>query len=259
MTLLTVLTIAALSAPAVDVPSFDAFFKEFAVKRNAITSLDARFTQITKVPEEELTTDGALAYRQPRRIVFRTEKPDRTTLIEEHRGYEYEPEIKQLVIYDIEDNPRAEVFFLGFDNDTEALRKAYDVSLFVTDDARGSRGILIKPKPVPDEDPLFIEVKLFLRNEDYLPYRIAVQNDKDSQVTIDVKEYKINTALADDRMKIKVASGTKVVENNQVLETVGEGGKTFPDALKANPDAKEAPAESAVKAQELAAPAAESK
>jgi hypothetical protein len=106
------------------------------------------------------------------------------------------------------------------------------VSLFsTTDDDRGKRGILVKPKKKEGEDPLFVEVKLFLRDQDYLPYRIHVMNDKDSEVDIDVREYKVNDKLDSAKLQIAVPEGTKVVEDDEVLETVGPGGKTYPEGL----------------------------
>lgn len=230
---MTWLAVAAIALLGADDPSFDQFFADFKSKRDGIEALEARFTQKSIVPEETLTTEGGLVYSKPRRIVFRTDSPNRATLIEATRVCEYEPEIKQLVIYDIEDNPRADVFFLGFDNDTENLRKSYDVSLFTSsDDPRGSRGLLVKPKKKEGEEPLFVEAKLYLRDKDYLPFRIHVTNDKESQVDIDIKDYQVNVKLEPAKLQVAVPEGTKVIENDTVLETVGPGGKTYPDALR---------------------------
>ena len=43
-------------------PEFDAFFKEFAEKRDGIEVLEADFMQKSIVPEEILTTEGSLIY-----------------------------------------------------------------------------------------------------------------------------------------------------------------------------------------------------
>lgn len=230
MSMLALITVAAFGA---DPASFDAFFAEFAKKRDGITVLEAQFVQTIVATEERYTTDGTLVYAHPRRILFRTDDPDRATMIEGRRGYEYEPEIKQLVIFDIEDNPRASIFFLGFDNDTASLRASYDVSLFTsTDDARGSRGIIIKPK-ADDDNPYFIEVRLYLRDQDYLPYRIHIVNDEESQTTIDIKDFTVNVPPDPAKIRINAAEGTKVIENDEVLEIVGPGGKRFPEDKKA--------------------------
>ncbi len=255
MTLLAVVALSALAAPD---PSFEQFFADFAKKRDGITTLEAHFVQKSIVPDETLSTDGDLVYSKPRRIVFKTEEPNRITLVEDKRVMEYEEELRQLVMFDLEDNARADVFFLGFDNDTESLRKSYDVSLFTSsDDKRGTRGLLLKPKPKENEEPLFVEVKLYLRDEDYLPYRIHVVNDKDSQVDIDVREYKVNVKLEPAALQVAVPEGTKVVENDTVLETVGPGGKVFPDTAKAAAPKAEEKAESTVQMKELAPPSAE--
>lgn len=253
MTWLAVVALSALAAPD---PSFEQFFADFAKKRDGITAVEARFVQKSIVPDETLSTDGSLVYSKPRRIVFSTEQPKRVTLVDEKRAMEYEEELRQLVIYDIEDNARADVFFLGFDSDTENLRKSYDVSLFTsTDDKRGTRGLLLKPKKKDNEEPLFVEVKLYLRDEDYLPYRIHVINDKDSQVDIDVREYKVNGKLEPAKLQVAVPEGTKVVEDDTVLETVAAGGKVYPDALKTMPKPEEK-AESTVQIKDLAPPPA---
>jgi len=230
MSVFALITVAVLGA---DPAAFDAFFPEFAQKRDGITGLAAQFIQTIGVPEERYTTGGTLVYTHPRRILFHTDDPDRTTMIEGRRGYEYEPEIKQLVIFDIEDNPRASIFFLGFDNDTASLRASYDVSLFTSsDDTRGSRGILIKPK-ADDDKPYFIEVRLHLRDQDYLPYRIHIVNDEESQTTIDIKDFTVNVPPDPGKIQINAAEGTKVIENDEVLEIVGPGGKRFPEDKKA--------------------------
>ena len=222
------------AAPEVDI---DAFFKEFSAKRDGVVALDASFTQKTKLPDEELTTKGSLTFIKPRRIIFHTEDPDRTTLVDDRSGYEYDPEIKQLQIFDIEDNPQADIFFLGFNSNTETLRKAYDLTLFdITDDPRGGHGIKIKPKADSKEQAYFIEVNLYLRDEDYLPYRIHIRNDAESQVFIDVES--INKAFrpTPQLTQIFLPQDTKVVENDRVVETVGPGGKRVPDAILMPPE-----------------------
>ncbi len=215
----------------------DAFFKEFAAKREGIVALDASFTQKTKLPDEELVSKGSLIFVKPRRIIFHTEEPDRTTLVDDRSGYEYDPEIKQLQIFDIEDNPQADIFFLGFNTNTETLRQAYDLTPFdVSDDPRGKRGLTIKPKAQSREQAYFVEVNLYLRDEDFLPYRIHIRNDEESQVFIEVES--INKAFrpTPQLTQIFLPQDTKVVENDRVVETVGAGGKRVPDAILLPPE-----------------------
>jgi len=222
------------AAPDADI---DAFFKEFAAKREGIVALDASFTQKNKLPEEELTSKGSLIFVKPRRIIFHTDDPDRTTLVDDRSGYEYDPEIKQLQIFDIEDNPQADIFFLGFNSSTDRLRKAYDLSLFeITDDPRGKHGLTIKPRAQSKEQAYFLEVNLYLRDEDFLPYRIHIRNDQESEVFIEVESINKSFRPTPQLTQIFLPQDTKVVENDRVVETVAAGGKRVPDAILLPPE-----------------------
>ncbi len=228
------LATACAAAPDTDV---DAFFREFSAKRDGVVALDASFTQKTKLPDEELTTKGSLVFVKPRRIIFHTDDPERTTLVDDRSGYEYDPEIKQLQIFDIEDNPQADIFFLGFNSNTETLRKAYDLTLFeITDDPRGRHGIKIRPKAQSKEQAYFVEVNLYLRDEDYLPYRIHIRNDEESQVFIEVESIDKSFRPGPQLTQIFLPQDTKVVQNDRVIETVEAGGKRVPDAILMPPD-----------------------
>lgn len=228
---------------------FERFFADYAKKRDGIQVLEARFVQKTIYPDEILTTNGKLIYAKPRRLVFQTEDPERTTLVDEQRVYEYEPEIKQMTMYDIGDNPQADIFFFGFDNDTESLRKSYDVQLLtLPDEPKGSHGLLIKPKPENAPDARFVEVTLYLRDKDYLPHRIRIVNDEESQVIVEIKDMAVNGKIDPSSTQIALAEGTKIIENDTPVETVGAGGKRVPEAAPlpaenigaANPDQKPA-------------------
>lgn len=215
-----------------DTPDFDAFFKEFAEKRAHVKVLEAEFTQTTILPEETLRTTGVIRFAQPRRFVIRTEEPRRETLLENRRGYEHEADLEQVLIFDIENSAEASIFFLGFDNDTAALREAYQVELFkVLDNDDGPHGLLIKPKP-GDDAGLFQEVSLYLRAEDMLPYRIHIVNDAESTVILDMTEVKVNHQEVPVAPDIFVPEGTKIVQNDRVVETVGPGGKRLPEAFR---------------------------
>lgn len=233
---------AALLGAAEPAGDFEAFFKEFTAQRAAVKVLDATFTQTTVVPEETLTTKGTLHFAQPRRFVIRTEDPKRETLLDHRRGYEYEAELQQVLVFDMDDNPEASIFFLGFDDDTAALREAYDVKLFDTPgESQGPRGLLIRPK-ADDTEPLFKEVSLYLRAKDLLPYRIRIENDEESSVTLDIDNLQVNAQESPVAPDIVVPEGTKIVEHDQVIETVGPGGKHLPEALPFGvPAAPEAP------------------
>ena len=247
-----------LSAISADPGDVDTFLKEFTAKREGVVALDAEFSQRNVLPDEKIETEGTLLFVHPRRILFHTNDPDRTTLVDDRRGYEYDAEIKQLQIFDIEDNPQADIFFLGFSSNTDNLRKAYDLSLFTTsDDPRGARGLTIRPKQDSKEQAYFLEVQIYLRDEDYLPYRIHIMNDKESEVFIDVKSINKEVRPSPQMTQIFLPEHTKVVDNDRVVETVGPGGKRIPDALLLPPDMSgtAAPAPAAVPATS-AAPAA---
>lgn len=222
--------VAFLAAP--EAGDFEAFFQEFAEKRDGIVVLEANFTQKTILPEETLETAGTLYYAQPRRVVYRTEDPLRVTLIEQDRGYEYEPDIKQLIVFDLAESPQAKILFLGFDNDTETLREGFDIELFdIEGDTRGSQGLILRPKEgVTDAE--FMKVSLYLRDQDFLPYKMHIINDEESEVEITVSDFTINHTPAPERSQIALAPGTKIVENDVVIDTAGKEGMRVPEPLK---------------------------
>jgi outer membrane lipoprotein-sorting protein len=216
--------------PAATDSSVDAFFADFTKKRDAIHSLEARFAQKNISTEETVDSGGSIVYVKPQHIVLRYERPDAGTtyLIHGRRAYEYEPDIKQLQIYKLEENPQTQIFFLGFDDNAQALREGYDVSVFETNDKPiGSRGIALRPKNADLSH--FREVKLYLRDSDYLPYRIHIQNDDESEVETSITDFAINGELDPDKTLIKLPEGTKIIDNDEVVETVGQNGKIVPE------------------------------
>lgn len=209
--------------------AFDAFFAEFASKREGIRTLEAEFAQESVIPEETIESEGSVVYVKPRRIVFKYAEPDPTYLIDGSRAYEYAPDLKQLQVYDLEDNPQTEVFFLGFDDDTRRLREAYQVEVFEpAGEPEGARGIRLRPETAEGEEACFEQVTLFLRAEDYLPYRIHIVNDPESQVTIRVTGFVVNGALDPERTQIHLPEGTTIIEHDELVETVGPGGLGVP-------------------------------
>lgn len=244
-----------LSAPENDV---DAFFREFAAKRDGIAALQAAFTQKTILPDETLEAKGTILFVKPRRIVFRTDDPERVTLVDNDQGYEYDPEIRQLQVFDIEANPRADIFFLGFTNDINRLREAYDLTLFdVEGEPKGKHGIRIRPKADSGDEAYFVEVNLYLRDKDFLPHRIHIQNDEEAQVVIEVAEPDTAVRPEPKQTQIFVEEKTKIVENDRVREVVGSGGQWLPDAILLPPEPPTASPAPAPPASETAPEAAE--
>ena len=210
--------------------SVDAFFADFAKKRDAIHSFEARFAQKNISPEETVDSSGSIVYVKPQHIVLRYEKPDAGTtyLMHGRSAYEYQPDVKQLDVYRLGDNPQTAIFFLGFDDNTQALRDGYDVSIFDTNDKQiGSRGISLRPKE--KQDSHFREIKLYLRDSDYLPYRLHILNDDESEVETSITDFVINAKLDPGKTRVKIPEGTKVIDNDEVVETVGPNGKTVPE------------------------------
>lgn len=223
--------------------AFEAFFKDFSAKRDFIQTLEARFEQVNKTPEETRATGGSVVYVKPRRIVFRYEKREvgATYVIDGYRAYEYIPEIEQVEIRDIGDNPQAEIFFLGFENNADALREAYNLELFdpqgTAESAPGAtKGLAIRPKPQEDRPVPFKEVRLYLREIDYLPVRIHVINDEDSEALIDISDFRINEPLDPSRAQVEVPVGTKIVENDRLVETVDIEGRRLPGPVGVKPE-----------------------
>jgi len=226
---MTSLLAAAIVSVAGAAPDFDTFFKDFAQKRDAIQNMEAQFLQENETPEEVYEARGRIVFEKPRRIMFVYEKPSNGTtyLLSDNKAYVYQPDSKQLDIRGIEASAETEAFYLGFSDNTAALREAYDVTLFEPEAADGAAaGVTLKPKKEADSAP-FKEVKLYLREQDYLPVRIHIVNDEDTQVDIRVIEIQTNVS-AGGKVRLQVPEGAKIIEDDQVVETVGAGGKAYP-------------------------------
>ncbi len=221
----------------------DTFFEQFAQKRDTIGTFEGQFHQVIAAPEETIDANGTLVYVKPKNLLFRYTDTDEnaTFLIHNRRVYEYSQENKQLDIYDLDDDPQTQMFFLGFDADTETLLQAYDVSLFAPDKGvapGASQGLMIKPKENADasaedlnrdkQTSTFKEVKLFLRESDYLPVRIELINEDDSKTTLTVSDFKVRSKPSPDKVKVSIAEDTKVIENGRFIEKVGSDGMTIP-------------------------------
>jgi len=235
----TLIALGAIAAPASD--DFEAFFQEFARKRDGIQLLEATFTQTTILPEETLENDGWLVYAKPhpssgqdRRIVMCNDD-GLCNIVDGRRGYEYEKDLDQVLAYDMEDTPEADIFFLGFDDDTQALREAYDVGIFEQErDERGRHGIVLRPKDPDNEDAFFKEVNLYLRDADFLPYRIHIVKEE-SEIVTEVASFKINEGFETAKTQLALPEGTKIIVNDAVQETVGAGGKRIPEPIQFGP------------------------
>ena len=250
--------VAALSA---DPPEFEVFFKEFAATRAGIQVLEAEIVERTSQFEEVTSRNGRVVFGKPRRIAFRYGDDDPVMLIDDRRVYEFDPQEEQLQIYDIEDSPEASIFFLGFDNDPGALREAYDVRLFTVENEQGGQGIAIKPFKENQENAPFQEVSIYLRDGDFLPYRIHITFDDDTWMVTEFSNYKVNQGLDPTATQIRIPAGTRVIENGEVvIHAVPDGGQLMPpeaiDTGKpAVPAGETKPVEAPAKVQEKELPA----
>lgn len=221
---------AVLAAP----PDAATLFERLQEARADVEVVEAKFTETSTLPDEVLTTSGSLLYARPRRIIYRTKDPERTTLAEREFGYEYEPDLKQLIIYDLRDQPQVDAFFLGFHDDLRALREAYTVSTFATPDKQaGNVGVRLKPKAEEAADAFFLKARIFLREKDLLPYRIHVQNETNTFTTIDIDQESvvINGNPPPERTQIFLPEGTDIIRKGEPWRTVSEGGEHLPDPI----------------------------
>ena len=242
-----------MAAISAEPPEFDAFFKEFTAKRAGIQVLEAEIVERTSQYEEVTSRNGRVVFGKPRRIVFRYSDSDPVMLIDDRRVYEFDAEEEQLQIYDIEDSPEASIFFLGFDDDPGALREAYDVRLFTVQNEQGTQGIAIKPFKENLENAPFQEVSIYLRDGDFLPFRIHITFDDDTWMVTEFSNYKVNQSLEASDTQIRVPAETRVIENGEVtIHSVPEGGVLMPpEAIQSTAPATATPAAAEPSAEEV--------
>lgn len=227
MTVLVALLVSAVAAP---LPSLDEFFQTFSQKREGLQALRADFTQTNTTSGESDTVQGSIFYVNPRRIIFRYPEAELTYLFDDTRVYEYDAGLRQVQISDLGNDPQAEALFLGFGENADRLKKAYDIELFRPDRAEcGAIGMILRPRNREEGSGVFQEVRLFLDEENYLPCAVRIVNDEDSQVYYTLPKYTLNPPFQPADTQIRVAEGTEVIQNDQLLETAGPDGLLLPD------------------------------
>ncbi len=233
--ILAVAPAAAMAAP----DPFDAFFDTFREKRAAIETVQARFTQINIYPGSSDEGRGVVRFRAPNTLLLRYDDREGEAEVVYHIDgsavREYDAFVEQLLVLPIEQAPDAQAFMLSFANDPTRLRELYDITLTetVTGDGQGEKqaqtpGIRLEPKAVGDAGKPFEWAHLELREEDYLPVRIHIQRDLETQVMIRVEDYAVNEPLGEEGTSIFLPEGTAIIEDDQVVERVGEAGKQVP-------------------------------
>jgi outer membrane lipoprotein-sorting protein len=226
--MIALLSLVVMSA-AQPLPPLDEFMKDFDRKRGSIQSVRADFRQENITADESEVVTGTLFYGNPRRILFRYTKPALTYVFDDLRVYEYDAESEQVQSHDLSDDPQTEALFVGFGESPDRLREAYNIELFRPDVSEcGAIGMVLKPKG-PEEEAAFKEIRLYLREEDYLPCRVQIQNDEESSVLIDVTQYRVNEPYKPEDTQVQVAEGTEIFQNDQYVETAGPGGMWLPE------------------------------
>jgi outer membrane lipoprotein-sorting protein len=212
-----------------DLPPVDAFLRNLTEKRAHVQDMTARFQQKTVSGNDVTYSHGALLYVRPRRIVFRYIEPELVYLIDGLSVYEYDPELEQVRIVALKDSPDTEALYLGFENDPERLEEAYRLSLFKPEEGReGAIGLELEPKDPQSETAFFQRVRLSLRAEDYLPYRIHIVHDAEAATTLDVADVKTNVPIDPRQTQVELPPGTVIVEPDESTETVGIAGLALP-------------------------------
>jgi outer membrane lipoprotein-sorting protein len=215
----------------------DAFLKDFAKKRDEITTFQCRYSQSIVSPDDTLETEGTLVFVRPKRILFRYDDPKSIYMIDDTTFYEYDPDATQLRIETVEGRPEGEAFFLAFEKDLSRLKESYTISLVSKDESKSSGTVLeLVPKSNVGDELLFNRLLIFLREDDYLPYRLFFRNASESDVTFELSDYIVNDKTAKPPSTLDVPEGTTILRGDAKSENVGPGGKTFPElAPKSEP------------------------
>lgn len=203
------------------------FFATFAERRNTIDLLEAAFVQTTVTPDEIVVSEGQIVYVRPKRLIFRYDD-QLVYMIDALRAYEYDPELEQVQIFDLEDRPESEAFYLGFENNVERLQEAYNVRLLPpSDPSRYAFALEFEPK-ADDDEAYFGKVTLQLRHGDFLPAEIRIINDEESHVEFIVSDFIINGSPDPEKTHITLPEDTVIVDNDNYAGTVGPEGLRLP-------------------------------
>lgn len=234
------LSIALLIAGCAALPeSVDAFLDELARQRQDVVSLEARFIMENRTPDESLQSVGRLLFVRPRRIVFRILNPDtmdpvHEILIDHSRVFEHDHELEQVQIYDRGKDPDMEALFAAFESDPTELRQAYHLDLFDPGDEsdRAAYGLMLTPIETDDAAPrLFERVRIFMRDGDYLPTRIHIFNDAESQVILNFDDFEVNGDVKPEDTQLAAPRDTKVIENEESVRKVTARVERMPEAI----------------------------
>ena len=200
---------------------------ELAAKREPAAALTASFRQTTIMPDDVLSASGTIAYSRPRMLAVRFADPELVYLMDAERVHEYDAELGQLQTGPLDNAPEVEVLFAAFGQDLSRLEDIYEVTPFTPVDApEGAQGLELRPRH-GDADHLFETARLHLRPDDALPYRIEIVNTQESRVIYELDDVRAADAVDPALFALDLPPGTRVIEGERLVETVGEGGKTL--------------------------------
>lgn len=209
---------------------FDAFFEEFRAKRGTVESVQAAFDQINIYPNDSEMTTGSIVFADGR-LVLRYDDPLVVYHVDGEAVFEYDADIRQVLVIPISYAPDAEAFVLAFANEPDRLRELYEVGLVepLPGDDPGPT-LVLRPRDTGEGlEPPFVQAQLRLRDEDYLPTHIFIERDADTQVNILITEYVVNAELAETALQVLVPAGTDIIQDDVLVERVGPGGRVLPD------------------------------
>lgn len=212
------------------IPDADEVLRVLSERRESLSTMQAEFSQLTVTSDEDIASMGTLTYVKPKRIIFRYAEPPIEYMIDRNHAYEYDAELEQMLIFDIEGLPEAEAFFLGLESNIDALKESYVIKTLAPGNTeRNAVAIELIPIPVDGEEPVFEKVTMQLRKEDYLPVQIDIVNSESSSVQFTIKNFKLNETLPKELSHVFVPDLTDVILNDDPFEVTGEQGAYFPD------------------------------
>lgn len=211
-------------------PSFQDFFEQFKAKRDQVISLRAAFEQKTVTPDEITESRGIISYAKPKRLLFRYQDESLVYAMDGTRIYEYDGEIEQLQIFEIEERPETALMFLGFENNAKELEEGYAIRIYSPPN-ENTTAVELSPKDPEGDDAYFKKVTLYLRPQDYLPIEIHIENEEESHVYMTLENIQVNVTLEANDTQIFLPEGTDILKDDDYVERVGVGGKRLPPPL----------------------------
>jgi hypothetical protein len=84
---------------------------------------------------------------------------------------------------------------------------------------------------------LFIESKLYLRADDYLPCALYIVSDEETQIAMSFEQYAVNGPAEDAETEVFIPPDVKIIEDDVLVEKVGDEGKRIALSKPAETDA----------------------